>query len=69
MLAIAFGLLAWNYAELLPQLIHAWNIDPNYSHGFVVPVVSLVFARIHDHISKETPPQAAQTACTAKETS
>ncbi len=26
------------------ELVRIWNIDPNYSHGFAVPVLSLVFA-------------------------
>jgi hypothetical protein len=40
-------------------------------HNRVFNIVSqkLISGRIHDHISKEIPPQAAQTACAAKETS
>ncbi len=34
-------LTAWLYAPLLLRLAHQWWQDPNYTHGFFVPVFSL----------------------------
>lgn len=39
-----FGVVAVIYGPLVPELIQVWDTDPNYSHGFVVPLVSLAFA-------------------------
>src|SRR5262245_50346324 len=33
--------LYWNSFR---ELVEVWNNDPNYSHGFLVPVMSLGFA-------------------------
>ena len=38
-LAIA-TLLAWLYLPVLVSLLNNWWLDPNYSHGFLVPAVS-----------------------------
>jgi exosortase len=36
-----FGaLLLASYAPILARLIHNWNVDPDMSHGFFVPLVS-----------------------------
>src|SRR2546428_6471294 len=42
--ATLLGLL---YANVLPDLVHDWWDDPNYSHGFLVPLFSacLVYQR------------------------
>ncbi len=40
-LAGAIGVI---YARAWPELIRVWDIDPNYSHGYIVPVASLAFA-------------------------
>jgi exosortase len=37
-------LVAAIYAPTAPELIRIWWIDPNYSHGFLVPLMSLGFA-------------------------
>jgi|GEM_PF-420603 len=34
----------WIYRETLAALPRIWDIDPNYSHGYVVPLASLLFA-------------------------
>jgi len=36
----SFGLLVLVYAPVLVDLVSDWWNDPNYSHGFLVPVVS-----------------------------
>jgi exosortase len=33
-------LLAWLYGPLLASMVQNWWADPNYSHGFLVPLVS-----------------------------
>ncbi len=38
------GLVAVIYGPLVPELVRVWDTDPNYSHGFFVPLVSLAFA-------------------------
>ncbi len=37
---IAFGLLVLIYLPALYDLVVDWYTDPNYSHGFLVPVIS-----------------------------
>jgi exosortase len=37
LIAAAFGYL---YASVLPDLVADWSNDPDYSHGFLVPVLS-----------------------------
>lgn len=32
--------LVWAYAGHMTAMVHNWWIDPNYSHGFLVPLVS-----------------------------
>ena len=39
--AASIGTVYWPTAV---ELIRSWDVDPNYSHGFVVPVLSLLFA-------------------------
>ncbi len=40
LVAVPLGLL---YYEPLRSLVHQWNQDPNYSHGFLVPLVSAYY--------------------------
>jgi len=35
-----FSLLALTYWKIVPGMVADWNNDPNYSHGFLVPVVA-----------------------------
>jgi exosortase len=46
LLGIAAGLvlLGLIYATNLRHFVHAWTTDDNYSHGFLVPLISLYFA-------------------------
>jgi exosortase len=36
-----FPLIAWLYAGVIPHLVRDWWNDPNFSHGFLVPLFSL----------------------------
>ena len=40
-LAIVSALVGWLYAPILARLAKQWWTDPNFSHGFLVPVFSL----------------------------
>lgn len=42
-LALLAGMFAWIFAPALVVLRQWWDTDPNYSHGYIVPVVSLFF--------------------------
>lgn len=37
------GAFLYLYAFVLPPLIADWSDDPNYSHGFLVPIISAYF--------------------------
>jgi len=39
-LVIALGVV---YATIVPGMVHDWANDPNYSHGFLVPLISGYF--------------------------
>ena len=38
---LLIGLILWLYAPILARLAHQWWSDPNFSHGFFVPVFAL----------------------------
>jgi exosortase len=38
---VLIGLMGWLYAGVLARLAHQWWTDPNFSHGFFVPVFAL----------------------------
>jgi len=42
--AACLGLLAATFLPTLRQFLHVWTTDDNYSHGFLVPLISLYFA-------------------------
>jgi exosortase len=42
-LAMLLPLLAVVYATVVPGMVGDWNNDPNYSHGFLVPLISAYF--------------------------
>lgn len=42
-LLAVLGLLAVTYASIVPAMVAQWGEDPNYSHGFLVPLVSAYF--------------------------
>jgi exosortase len=39
------ALLGWAFWSDLRDMVHTWSTDGNYSHGFLVPLISLYFAR------------------------
>src|SRR4051812_21105611 len=39
------AILGLMYASNLRHFVHTWSTDENYSHGFLVPLLSLYFAR------------------------
>jgi exosortase len=45
-LAGSLGLLALIFAPNLSHLVEVWSRDGNYSHGFLVPLISLYFANL-----------------------
>jgi hypothetical protein len=42
-IAAAIAIIAW---PTLIKLVHVWNVDPDYSHGFLVIPASLVFCGV-----------------------
>jgi exosortase len=42
--AACAGLFAWLFRDNLGHFYYAWTTDENYSHGFLVPLISLYFA-------------------------
>lgn len=44
-LAALFGILAAMYASNIRHFVYMWSSDDNYTHGFLVPLLSLYFAR------------------------
>ncbi|MBU4564260.1 MAG: exosortase [Desulfarculus sp.] len=38
--AVVLGLLAWVYTPIVSGMVANWWVDPNYSHGFLVPLIS-----------------------------
>jgi exosortase len=42
-IAILGGLLGFVFRHELAQLVHLWLTDPNWSHGFLIPLFSLYF--------------------------
>lgn len=44
-LALGLGgvaIFAWSFGGTLVELVRRWSTDPNYGHGFLVPIVSLL---------------------------
>ena len=42
MAAVLFAAILWSYWTTLAELVDRWAIDPQYSHGFLVPVFAAV---------------------------
>ncbi|WZO99484.1 exosortase/archaeosortase family protein [Isosphaeraceae bacterium EP7] len=41
--AACLGLMAWLFASNLRHFAYIWSTDENYSHGFLVPLISIYF--------------------------
>ncbi|AGA29998.1 exosortase/archaeosortase family protein [Singulisphaera acidiphila] len=41
---LCLGLLGLIFGVNIKHFVHAWSTDENYSHGFLVPLISLYFA-------------------------
>ena len=41
---LAAAVAAWAYYPTLAGLARLWDVDPNYSHGFIIPLVALGLA-------------------------
>lgn len=39
---LALGCLLWSYWPVLEQLEEHWSLDPQYSHGYLVPIIAAV---------------------------
>src|SRR5262245_55857615 len=40
-IASCFAIAVWSYWPTLTELVQTWRTDPQYSHGFLVPLFSL----------------------------
>lgn len=47
--------LAFAYYDTMVLLVTRWNSDPNYSHGFLVPIVSIYLAiqAVNEHAQRQ----------------
>src|SRR6516164_5265374 len=41
MAAVLVAATLWSYRAILGQLVQRWSVDPEYSHGYLVPLFSL----------------------------
>ena len=42
--ALVVAGLAVLYRDVVPELVHAWGTDDNYSHGYLIPPIAAYFA-------------------------
>jgi len=45
-IAASLTLFAWMFRDSFSHFLYAWSRDENYSHGFLVPFISLYFANL-----------------------
>jgi len=43
LLTVAIGMTIWAYYDGLANLVHRWEVEEEYNHGYFLPVVTLVF--------------------------
>jgi exosortase len=55
------GLLLAFYWQALVDLVDVWKTDPNYSHGFLIPLFSLAFAIIAARETRVAIPKQVDT--------
>ncbi len=51
-LAVAFY---WLYHINFEQLVHIWTVNPNFSQGFLIPVISAMFIYLRWHTLRHLP--------------
>src|SRR4051812_25297305 len=44
--AVCLALFGWMFRDSFSHFLYAWTQDENYSHGFLVPFISLYFANL-----------------------
>lgn len=37
---VLLGVLTWTYGSVLAELVNRWSADPQYSHGYIVPLIA-----------------------------
>ncbi len=49
------------YYNIMPSMVQQWYVDPNYSHGFIVPLISgyLLYERREELLKTEVAPSLA----------
>ncbi len=60
-LFLTLPLLALTYATILPDMAAQWGDDPNYSHGYLVPLISAWFLWQRKDDLRAAPIQPAHT--------
>ena len=58
MLALFTSVFAWAYLPTLIRLVSTWNREPDYGHGYLVPVLALAFL----YIRRDLMPKASDPA-------
>ncbi|HXG10883.1 MAG TPA: exosortase/archaeosortase family protein [Gemmataceae bacterium] len=57
MVAVVLAVVWWSYASTLGETARRWARDPQYSHGYLVPVFALVLLWLRrDRLPAEWPP-------------
>src|SRR5579872_7298457 len=54
LLLLSLGCLVWAFWPTLTDLFHTWSSDPQYSHGFLVPVFAAVLLWMRRDLLKQT---------------
>jgi exosortase len=53
--AVLGSILVWTYRPVLSWLIDTWSSDPDYSHGFLVPLFAVVLLWLHREVLSAAP--------------
>ena len=55
LLFVPLAVLVWAFWPTLTELFRVWYSDPQYSHGFLVPVFAVFLLWMPASISRKTP--------------
>lgn len=57
-IAVAIAALMWGWWPAIVTMVQRWNADPQYSHGFLVPILAfaIVSVRWHERRSEDCRP-------------